>query len=372
MDKTTFNPELGHPEIQEKILASIRAGRLPHAFLFYGNEGSGKDALAIELAKLLNCEKGPLHVCQKCASCRKISHLQHPDVKFVFPVPSKTNVKVEEIVENLSEKASNPFRRIGFRGKNSFIAIDTVRELKREAKFKLYEGKKKVFILSEADRMRPEAANALLKILEEPPDNLMLILTTSQIHRILPTIRSRCQLVHFPLLEGDLMLKIIHKYQPDTPENLAGIIRLAAGNVKLAFDFMQDNILEKRDQAVEFLRKIVIIEKSQELMKKIEEITSSRDRRKMQLMLYFMLTWFRDVLHYQAKADEKERLINADIKESIEKFTRAFPNTDFPLIISTIENAYQELGDPRNLNPALIFLNLSIKLYRLIRNQSEK
>ena len=370
MERTAFNPELGHLEIQEKILAAIRAGRLPHAFLFYGNEGSGKDALAIELAKLLNCQKGPLHVCQRCPACQKIAHLQHPDVNFVFPIPGKKNVKVEEIIENLAEKAANPFRRIGFHGKNSFIAIDTVRELKREAKFKLYEGKKKVFIISDADQMQAPAANALLKILEEPPDNLMLILTTSQIHRILPTIRSRCQLVHFPLLEGDVILKIIHKYQPETPANLAGIIRLAAGNIKLAFDFMQDNILEKRDQAVEFLRKIVVIEKSQELIKMIEKITSDRDRRKMQLLLYFMLTWFRDVLHYHAKAAEKEPLINADIEENVGKFARAYPNVDFPFIISTVENAYQELGDPRNLNPTLIFLNLSIKLYQLIRNQS--
>ncbi|OPX31860.1 hypothetical protein B1H10_08260 [candidate division KSB1 bacterium 4484_188] len=303
MERTAFNPELGHLEIQEKILAAIRAGRLPHAFLFYGNEGSGKDALAIELAKLLNCQKGPLHVCQRCPACQKIAHLQHPDVKFVFPIPGKKNVKVEEIIENLAEKAANPFRRIGFHGKNSFIAIDTVRELKREAKFKLYEGKKKVFIISDADQMQAPAANALLKILEE------------------------CQLVHFPLLEGDVILKIIHKYQPETPANLAGIIRLAAGNIKLAFDFMQDNILEKRDQAVEFLRKIVVIEK-------------------------------------------KEPLINADIEENVGKFARAYPNVDFPFIISTVENAYQELGDPRNLNPTLIFLNLSIKLYQLIRNQS--
>jgi len=369
MEKSVFNPEIGHFDIQERILASIKNDHLPHAFLFFGNEGTGKEAFAIELAKLLNCEKGPYFICRKCPPCLKISHLQHPDIKFVFPTPSQAKNKPDEIGEMLRKKAQNPYRRMEYPGKNIFISIDTIRDLKNEAKFKLYEGKKKAFIISEADQMRPEASNSLLKILEEPPQNLMLILITSRIHRILPTIRSRCQLIHFPPLEGDLILKIIRKYTPDPPDNLARIIRLALENIKLAFDFIDDDVLEKREQAIEFLRKIVLIENSHELLTNIESFTAKRDRRNMKLLLFFMLTWFRDIVHLKNENDGSDHLINYDLEKNLAGFAKGYPGADYSQIITRVQNAVQELEDPRNLNPALIFINLSIILNRLIKQK---
>ncbi len=137
----------------------------------------------------------------------------------------------------------------------------------------------------------------MLKILEEPPENLMLILTSSHLYRILPTIRSRTQLIHFPSLAGDDILKIIRKYNPHPPENISRIIRLSMGNIRLAFDFMEDDVLSRREQAIDFLRKVVVIDKSHELLNKIQSITSTRDRRNMILLLFFLLTWFRDAFY---------------------------------------------------------------------------
>jgi len=367
MDKLIFNSELGHADIQERILQSIKNNRLPHAFLFYGKEGSGKDAFAIEIAKLLNCEKGPLFICQKCSHCIKIGKLQHPDLRFVFPIPSPTNVKPEEIAEALQKKAENPYRRILFGTKNIYISIDTIRELKYEAKFKLYEGKKKVFIISEADQLRTEAANALLKILEEPPENLMLILTSSHLYRILPTIRSRSQLIYFPSLAGDEILKIVRKYNPNPPENISRIIRLAMGNIRLAFDFMEDNVLDRREQAIEFLRKTVMIEKSHELLNHIQTITSSRDKRSMVLLLFFLLTWFHDALHLQQQPSRTDYIINSDLVEKLNGFVKGYPRTDFQKTIGYTQQAIQDLEDVRNLNPTLIFTDLSIKLNQSIK-----
>jgi len=368
MPQAIFNQEIGHPEIQTKILNSIKNGRLPHAFLFYGKEGAGKDAFAIEIAKLLNCEKGPLHECQTCSQCVKISKLGHPDIRFIFPTPSDKQTKPEEIWEVLRDKAENPYRRTGFPGKNTFISIDTIRDLKYEAKFKLYEGKKKVFILSEADEMRPEAANALLKILEEPPDNLMLILITSRIHRILPTIRSRSQLIHFPPLAGDVSLKIIRKYSSGSPDHLSHIIRFALGNIKMAFDFIEEDILDQRDQAIEFLRKVVLLEKSHELMNSIQSITGSRDRRNMILLLFFILTWFHDTFHYKSHPENSRNLIHSDKESNIKAFAEAYPRADYERLIATTQAAIRDLEDPRNLNPALIFTDLSIKINQMIKN----
>lgn len=358
----TFNPEIGHESIQARILTAVKSGRLPHAFLFYGDEGAGKEAFAIELAKLLNCQKGPLITCQECSQCLKIAHFQHPDVKFVMPTPSSSNVKPETVAEILQEKAHNPYQSVRFAGKNSYIGIDTIRELKKEAKYKLYEGKKKVFIISQADQMRPEAANALLKLLEEPPDNLMLILITSRLHRILPTIRSRCQLVHFPPLPGDRMLQIIRKYHSSPPEHLSLIIRLSLGNLKLAFNFIENDVLEKREKAIEFLRKVVVIEKSQELLREIDQITAARDRGDIYLLLYFLLTWFRDAIRLKLGLTDPEHLINTDKARNLTGFVGGYPHANFTKCISLVEAAIADLEDARNLNPSLILMDLAIKL----------
>ena len=364
---TVFHPELGHPDIQARILQSIRNNRLPHAFLFYGNEGTGKEAFAIELARLLNCEKGPFTVCGSCSQCVKIEKLQHPDVHFIFPTPTGSTIKPEAIAEVLKEKAENPYRQTRFPGKNTFIGIDTIRDLKREARFKLYEGKKKVFIISQAEAMRPEAANALLKLLEEPPDNLMLILITSHLHRILPTIRSRCQLIYFPPLPGDFQLRMIRRYLKQPPENLALITRLSMGNLKLAFDFVGEDVVERREMAVDFLRKVVKIEKTQELMKMVDALTSGKDRERLRLHLFFLLVWFRDAVRMKNCPEREEQIINHDLLNSLRGFVQGYPATDFPACVQAVETALQELDDPRNLNPALILTNLAIKLNRLIQ-----
>jgi DNA polymerase-3 subunit delta' len=369
MDNISFNKDIGHFKIQERILNSINNNRLPHALLFHGKQGTGKAAFAIEVAKLLNCDKGPLNVCQKCPHCIKIDKLTHPDVKFIFPAPSTTGTKPEEIAEALQLKAANPYRRVSFAGKNSFISIDAVRELKYDAKFKLYEGKKKLFIIEDADEMRPEAANALLKILEEPPLNLALLLTTSKLSRILPTIRSRSQLIYFPPLEGDEVLKIIKKYSKDTPEHLAKIIRLSMGNIKFAFEFIEEDILLKRDQAIDFLRKIVIIEKTHELSNQIATLTASRDRRNMTLILFFLLTWFHDAFHFKINPQQTNYLINSDLQENLTGFVTGYPKANYQGLIETTQKAIQELEDVRNLNPILIFTNLSIKLNRMIKHR---
>ncbi|MBN2366366.1 MAG: DNA polymerase III subunit [Calditrichaeota bacterium] len=368
MDILTFKPELGHPDIQQRILKSIKNQRFPHAYLFYGKEGTGKEAFAIEIAKLLNCEKGPLFICDSCAQCIKIGKLEHPDIKFIFPTPSEKQVKPEDIADVLKDKAQNPYKRTAFPGKNTFISINTIRELKYEAKFKLYEGKKKVFIISEADEMRPEASNALLKILEEPPANLMLILITSRIHRILPTIRSRSQLIHFPRLEGDEILRIIRRYSEEQPANLSRVIRLALGNIKLAFDFIEEEVLEKRNQAVEFLRRAVMIEKSHELMNHIQMLTSLKDRRHMVLVLFFLLTWFQDTFHVKIQPDELPDLINSDLESNIRAFVEAYPKANYQNLVAATQSAISALEDARNLNPTLIFSDLSIKLNRNIKN----
>jgi DNA polymerase-3 subunit delta' len=369
MKDSLFAPEAGHPEIQQKILSSFHQNRLSHAFLFHGPEGCGKDAFAIAVAQYINCSQPDGQMDRTSPQYLKIAHLQHPDVKFIFSTPARSNVKEEDILEALREKAKNPYRRVIFSGKNTFIGIDTVRELKYEARYKLYEGRKKVFIISEAENMRVEAANALLKLLEEPPDNLMLVLTTSNVHKILPTIRSRCQLLRFSQLPEEKIQSLVTQYADRVDAlTLPLIIRLSGFNIKRTFDFLERDVLSLRDQAIDLLRRIVLIHRAQELMQIVEPIAAKKDREEARLLLWLLLLWFQDILHLQ-KLDEKgQTLFNKDKKEVLEKFLSFTPDADITAIVWDIQEALQNLDDPRNYNPLLILTTLAIKLNKKIKN----
>jgi len=365
MKDSTFALGTGHLDIQEKILTSLKQERLPHAYLFYGPQGSGKEALAIKLAQLLNCEKDEFQICNTCAQCSKIAAFQHPDVKFIFPTPAESNFTDKELMEALQEKAENPYRRIDFSGKNLFIGIDTIRELKLEARFKLYEGKKKIYIISEADTMRTEAANAILKLLEEPPANLMLILTTSNIYKILPTIKSRCQLMRFKPMAENQIREIMQQYYPGIDsDRLRLIIRLSGYNIKSAFDFLDMDVIAVRETALEFLRKLTLIHRSQELMQVIEPFGRKGSRNEARLILWFLLLWFHDALHLKHNGDD---LLNNDLKDRIEKFIDYAPDADIQKIVWEIESSIKDLDDVRNFNPVLILTNLAIKLNQRIK-----
>ena len=186
----SFNNVIGQERVKRALRQALENGRLAHAILLYGPEGVGKRAMAIELAKAVNCTRAKTDACDRCNSCHKISSLQHPDLKVVFPGPAQ--LPVEEEVSVLQKIAEDNYQPVGF-GKSVTIPIDKIRELRKQASYHPYEGKRKVAIVLGADQMRPEAANALLKILEEPPGTMLLILTATNPSSLLPTILSRCQ-----------------------------------------------------------------------------------------------------------------------------------------------------------------------------------
>ena len=186
----TFQRILGQDQPQRIIQNALQNNGLSHAYLFYGPESIGKKLTALEFAKALNCEvSGPKDSCDTCPSCHKIDHRLHPD--FFLLEPEKSSPSARDAV----------------------IKVEEIRELQKKLAYLPYEGKTKVAIIDGAETMNPQAANTLLKTLEEPPSVTVLILITSNPYRLLPTIVSRCQGVKFHPLSTDEVKTVLQRAQ---------------------------------------------------------------------------------------------------------------------------------------------------------------
>jgi DNA polymerase-3 subunit delta' len=199
----------GHEQLREKLSATIRAGKLPSSLLLQGPRGVGKQRLAIWIAQQLLCiqENAP---CGDCAGCRYASALTHPDLHWVFPRPrlKDSDPDLDDIRDDYAEAIAERAAAYGLYPAPSGsegIYVATVRYLVQQAAISPAMGRRKVFIVGDAERMVPQegadmAANAFLKLLEEPPADTTIILTSSEPGALLPTIRSRAITLRVPLV----------------------------------------------------------------------------------------------------------------------------------------------------------------------------
>src|SRR4030067_1033053 len=194
MAKMSFKQVIGQ-EIPKQILEqALNKDRVANTYLFYGPPGVGKFLLAWRLAQILLCEQevNSSTACNRCSSCQKVSQLRHPDLYLIFPHPSVNKPKEEqEFEERFREiKLKEPYQIVEY-SRPINISTDKIRFLKEQIYRLPFQSERKVVIVEQAESMRTDSTNLLLKIFEEPPKDTIIILTTSQIDRILPTVNSR-------------------------------------------------------------------------------------------------------------------------------------------------------------------------------------
>lgn len=220
-----FKNILGQQKAVLSLQAQLRTNRIAQAYLFAGPEGVGRKKTAIEVAKALNCrDKEQIEPCDECPSCRKIDKNIHPDVHLIdFAWQAG-------LLEEKPEQQTQ-------------IKIDVIREIQREISLKRFEGNYKVFIIDQAEKMSQSAMNCLLKTLEEPPENSLLILVTTSQDMLTQTIISRCQIIKFNRLMDSVVHKILtEKFNLST--NLDRITKFANGSVAKA---SSEDFIEKTE-----------------------------------------------------------------------------------------------------------------------------
>ncbi len=371
---------INQERVKRLLSSALSKGRVAHAYLFVGPEGIGKDAVALEFAKVLNCSSPAVNAdqlieaCGTCLSCRRASALEHPDIQIVFALPggksSESNdpldgfseSEVQTIKAELVAKARDPYHRIAV-PRASEIRIKSIRAMRRFASLSSSLGHWKVILIFNADEMNEEASDALLKTLEEPPPRTIFILTSAYPERLRPTVISRCENVQFDFLrEEDIRHALVVRHRvAQSQAQLAA--RLSCGNYRRAVELLSRDLQEWRREVVDFIG-YSVAGKYLALVEKIEQ-WSGESRELLAHRLELMLSWLRDVMFVQTGSPEL--IFNVDMRERLERFVDLYPDSIFnsgrvERALKTVEATIRALD--RNVNTALALTLLALDLRR--------
>lgn len=377
----TWKKIIGQNRVKNLLQKAIIENKISHAYCFWGQEGIGKDALAIEFARVVNChspkrtETG-IEACEICHSCKSSLTLQHRNIHIIFSMPTGksgetkkdsvleklTEDQVEEYYEQIKLKSENPYHKISMSNANQ-IRIASIRELKRKLVLTSSGEGRVCVIVSRADEMTTEAANAFLKTLEEPHENVTIIITTSRQDVILPTILSRCQQVRCePLSDSDISGALLERNNIAKQDALL-ISAFAQGSYTRAVEFLGEAMQETRENAIEFLRSMLKKKVYRvEVASHIEQLTKKHDRRETELILSMLLIWIRDV-SILSKTGKNDKLINIDKYEILQKFTSGYSGRNLVKVSEVLEKSINQIR--RNVAPQLVLMRTVLDLRRL-------
>ena len=376
-----FKNVLGLEHIKNHLVTTAETGRVAHAQLFVGPEGSGILPMAIAYAQYLLCGNSSGENEGGNAECNiKCNSLTHPDLHFAFPVSNSDKVKSHAVSDNYLEEwrqfvKEQPYgnlfdwyRFIGIEKKQGQIGVDEAQDIVKKLSLKSYEGGYKVLILWMAEKMNISSANKLLKLIEEPPQKTVLLLLAEEEEQIINTIRSRCQILHFPpLSEQDISTGLVDK-GVSTSEAHA-IAQEANGNYNKALDLLnkdsEDLVFER--WFVQWVRSAFKAKGNkgavQELILWSDEVAKT-GREVQKQFLNYCLAMMRQAMLLNYKAEElvyaRIHLEGFDLK----KFAPFVHENNIEDIVEELEKAIFHVE--RNGNSKLIFTDLSIKLTRLL------
>jgi len=376
-----FKNVLGLDHIKNHLVTTAETGRVAHAQLFAGPEGSGVLPMALAYAQYLLCSNtGGENDGENTVCNTKCNSLTHPDLHFAFPVSNSDKVKSHAVSDHYLEEwrqfvKEQPYgnlfdwyRHIGIEKKQGQIGVDEAQDMVKKLSLKAYEGGYKILIVWMAEKMNTSAANKLLKLIEEPPNKTILLLLAEDEEQIINTIRSRCQILNFPPLAEQaitdaLLLKGVAQTEALT------IALEANGNFNKALDLLnkdsEDLVFER--WFVQWVRSAFKAKGNkgavQELILWSEEVAKT-GREVQKKFLNYCLTMMRQALLLNYKANE---LVHAKVHMEgfdLKKFAPFVHENNILDIVKELEEAIFHVE--RNGNSKLIFTDLSIKLTRLL------
>ena len=380
-----FSSILGQQHIKNHLIKSAESGRIPHAQLFVGPEGSGTLAMAIAYAHYILCNTNNNEHQKGNESCTlKFQNLVHPDLHFIYPTVSTEEVKtkpksIDFITEWRSFILQNPYGSLldwysylGVQNKQGEIRVDDAQEILKSLALKAYEGGYKIMIVWMAEKLNTAAANKLLKLLEEPPEKTIFLLVTENEESIISTIRSRCQAVHFNgIPEHDITQALVDLQKLDI-KLAQNIAHQAQGNYNKALHLLHQDAddLAFEEWFVVWVRAAFKAKGNvaaiQDLIQWSEQI-AQLGREKQKKFLEFCIEMFRQALLLNYQAPELVYLSPKVEKFKLENFAPFIHGNNINAIFTQLSEALYHIE--RNGNAKIILTDLSIQLTRLLHKK---
>lgn len=366
----------GQRELVRRLVSMPAQNRLPHAMLFSGPEGSGNLAAAVAFSQYLLCkDKQAGDSCGNCPSCLKAKKLTHPDIHFSFPIAlSKKTRTSENLISEFREAfLENPylslndwFNEISAENKQPIIPVDESNNIIKQLSYTSFEGSYKIIIIWQPEKMNQEAANSLLKILEEPPDKTLFFLVSTTPENLLSTILSRVQQIpFFKLNETDITDALMKLYNVNT-ENARQIALLCGGNLNEAKKLLAEN-----DEQVLFLQhfqtfmRLAFKFDCEKALQWIDA-NAATGREKQKQFVQYALEIFRDALMHNFGSPSLVRLSGSE-KQFLEKFAPFITQKNYEALIEEFNNSHYYIE--RNANPKILFMDLLLKTNELLNKK---
>ncbi len=358
----------GLEDIKSTLIRSVNSNHIAHAQLFDGKVGGGGLAMALAFATYINCEnKTAIDACGTCASCSKMNKLIHPDLHFIFPIATSKKIDGntsdsfltswrEFIIQNPYRTLPEWLDTIGAENKQGNISVEEARGVLKKLSIKAYEGEYKILIIWKAEIMNISSANAILKILEEPPQKTLFILVTDHSDRLITTIISRTQRINIPTfkdveIQQYLSLKGISEKQGEQ------IAFLSDGNLSKALALLSDKQEDTNVWFADWMRACYKYDVAH--LVKMADLYDNMNKEKQKATLEYALRMYRDMLIWSQGAGELLRVPSEELT-FVKNFSKTVSFEAVEKMIDEINKAY--LHVERNVKPKIVFLDLSLTI----------
>ena len=324
-----FTDIVGQEQLKEHLQNAIATNKVSHAYIINGERNAGKEFIARVFAMTLQCEKGETEPCGECHSCKQALGNNQPDIIYISHEKPNT-IGVEDIRVQI----------------NGDIAI------------KPYSSPRKIYIINEGEKMTPQAQNALLKTLEEPPEYAVILILTTNVEAMLPTVLSRCVVLNMKPVSDRLVKKYLMEQLavPDYKANIS--VAFARGNIGKAKMLASSEEFEKvKDEAITLVKNINDMEIS-EIVKAIKKI--SEYRFDVNDYLDILMAWYRDVLLFKATKDVNSLVFKEDIQQIMRMSDRS-TYEGIEQIVNALQSAKKRLEANVNFDLTMELLFLAIK-----------
>ncbi len=352
----------GHKHNREVLDTIIRTAQVPHAFLFSGKDGIGKEFIAIRFAQLVNKAIAPPYLHDQITN--SIASLKEPFIKYIFPLPRGRNEEdnsspfeklsdneINEIKNELQKKIINPYYHINLEKANN-IKVTSIRDINRFLALQHESSYYRFILITDAHLMNEISQNALLKNLEEPPERIIFILTTPFPDLLRETIRSRCWAMHFTPLSNSDVSKILTEYFKVEKDLADEVSVFSDGSISLANKLLELGFRDLKGRTISFLR-YSLGKKFSLAYNEISDFLKSAETNDLKLFIYLIISWLNDLQKYRAST---YHFFFDDHKETLEKFNKKFPKANINDLVVKLDRFNSLLEN--NINPNLIAMNM--------------